>query len=188
MSRFRVTIADGRALLTLAALLLGLGSQSARGQVQSNLGAPPILFKVRAANERLEMTIHSSRLLTLEMKIPRAQVSNPDLLDLTPISANQLQIYAKKTGVTQVNLWDEQGNIHAIDVVINGDPRELALTLQALFPTSSIKVYPTATGVALSGYVDRADQVSKITRVAEDYYPKVINNITVGGRSRWCSM
>lgn len=33
----------------------------------------------------------------------------------------------------------------------------------------------------LSGYVDRADHVNTIMRIAEDYYPKVINNMLVGG-------
>ena len=108
-------------------------------------------------------------------------MANQDLLDLTPVSAKQVQVYAKKPGVTQVNLWDEQDEIHSIDVIIYGDVRQLAMQLQAQFPTSSIKVTPTANSVILSGYVDRADQVEKIVRIAEDYYPKVINNITVGG-------
>jgi pilus assembly protein CpaC len=33
----------------------------------------------------------------------------------------------------------------------------------------------------LSGYVDRPDHVNTIMRIAEDYYPKVINNMVVGG-------
>jgi len=168
-------------LLVAALLVCCAGAcRNAFGQ-EAPATTKSILYQVRAANERLEMVVHSSRILTLELKIPKAQVNNPDLLDLTPIAANQLQIHAKKPGITQVNLWDENGDIHAIDVVIDGDPRELERALQSIFPTSSVKIIPTATSVVLSGYVDRADQVSKITQIAEEYYPKVINNLTVGG-------
>jgi pilus assembly protein CpaC len=40
---------------------------------------------------------------------------------------------------------------------------------------------PLASSVVLSGRVDRPEDVSRIVRMAEDYYPKVINNIMVGG-------
>jgi pilus assembly protein CpaC len=53
--------------------------------------------------------------------------------------------------------------------------------LQEQFPGASISVSPTATGVILKGYVDNPDNVSRIVKVAEEYYPKVINNMTVGG-------
>ena len=33
----------------------------------------------------------------------------------------------------------------------------------------------------LSGYVDRTDYVNRIVTIAEEYYPKVINNMIVGG-------
>ncbi|MDH3718330.1 MAG: histidine kinase, partial [Planctomycetota bacterium] len=46
---------------------------------------------------------------------------------------------------------------------------------------SSLKVVPLANSVVVSGYVDRPDQVSRVIRIAEDFYPKVINNINVGG-------
>ena len=44
---------------------------------------PNIVHKITSANERLEMTVATSRILTLDVKIPQAQVNNPDILDLT---------------------------------------------------------------------------------------------------------
>lgn len=162
--------------------MLVLGSCFGRAVLaQGQLPPPSIVHMVQTSSDRVNMTIHSSRLLTLDQKIPRAQVNNPDLLDLTPISARQVQIYAKKAGITQVNLWDEKGNVHLIDVVIEGDVRELATVLRKQFPNATIKVDPNNASVILSGYIDRPDHLSKIVRIAEEYYPKVINNITVGG-------
>ncbi len=109
------------------------------------------------------------------------QVNNPELLAVTPLSANQVQISAKKAGVTQVNLWDDAGNIHTVDVQIYGDARELTVALQTQFPNSSVKVYRYSESLVLTGFVDRPDHVGPIMRLAEDYAPKVINNINVGG-------
>ncbi|HEX3998877.1 MAG TPA: pilus assembly protein N-terminal domain-containing protein [Pirellulales bacterium] len=143
--------------------------------------SPPVIHKVQSANDRLEMTVNSSRLLTLDQKIPRAQVNNKDIADLTPLAPNVIQIFAKKAGVTQVNLWDEHDQIFSVDVVVVGDARELSLLLQSQFPHAAIKVQPSANSVILSGFVPEPEQVTQIVKIAEDYYPKVINALRVGG-------
>jgi pilus assembly protein CpaC len=49
------------------------------------------------------------------------------------------------------------------------------------FPDASLRVRPLASSVVISGYVPRAEMVRRIVQMAEDYYPSVINNMTVGG-------
>jgi pilus assembly protein CpaC len=146
-----------------------------------DLPSTSLVHKISGANDKLEITTNTSRILTLDKNIPRVQVNNPELLVVTPLSANQVQISAKKAGVTQVNLWDEDGSIHTVDVLIYGDVRELEVALQTQFPNSSIKVYRYSESLVLKGFVDQPDHVSQITQLAADYAPKVINNITVGG-------
>ncbi len=165
--------------LTASALVLANRlPPEASGQ---QLEAPPIVHHIQAATERLEMTANSSRMLTLDQKIPRAQVNNREIVELTPLSPNEIQVFAKKPGVTQINLWNEQNQIHTLDVMVFGDARELAMLIRSEFPHASIRVKPLAQSVVLSGFVDRQDHVSQIIRMAEDYYPKVISHITVGG-------
>jgi pilus assembly protein CpaC len=65
--------------------------------------------------------------------------------------------------------------------MIYGDARELANALQTQFPHYSIRVYRYSESLVLTGFVDRPDHVGPIMRLAEDYAPKVINNINVGG-------
>ena len=142
---------------------------------------PSIVYKVQSPNERLEMTVHTSRILTMDQKIPQAQVNNPDILELTPLSPNQIQISAKTAGVTQVNLWGEDKKLYTVDVIVYGDAQELAMMLRATFPNAALKVVPVANSVLISGYVDQPEHIDRIIRIAEEYYPKVINNMTVGG-------
>jgi pilus assembly protein CpaC len=142
---------------------------------------PSLMQKLSGQIEKLELTTNTSRILTLDKNIPRVQVNNPDLLAVTPLSANQVQISAKKAGVTQVNLWDEDGQIHTVDVLIYGDVQELQVALQTQFPNSSIKVFRYSESLVLKGFIDQPEQVTQIMQIANDYAPKVINNMTVGG-------
>jgi pilus assembly protein CpaC len=140
-----------------------------------------VVHKIEAASERIEITANTSRVLTLDHKIPRAQVNNPELLKLTPLSPNQIQISAIKPGVTQVNLWDDRGQVYSIDVIIYGDVKELEMALKMQFPNSSVRVYSYSNSLFLTGFMDSPEAVSRIVQLAEDYSPKVINNISVGG-------
>jgi pilus assembly protein CpaC len=182
--RFRARLAD-RQLCTMMALAIALGStlppHVAAEELASLESPTSVVRNISGPNEKLEITTNSSRILTLDKKIPRVQVNNPDLLTVTPLSANQVQVSAKKAGVTQVNLWDEDGQIHTVDIFIYGDVRELEHAYKTQFPHSAIKVYRYSGSLVLAGVVDRPDYVGPIMRLAEDYSPKVINNIQVGG-------
>ncbi|MEQ8837388.1 MAG: pilus assembly protein N-terminal domain-containing protein, partial [Lacipirellulaceae bacterium] len=159
------------ALLAIAALL---PASLAQGQAS-------VIREITQPNDRLEMTVNTSRILTLETRIPRLVVTNPELVTATPISENQVQIAARKPGVTQINLWDENGKVYTVDLLIFGDVRELDMTLKRMFPESSLKVVKLSQSLVLEGQVDRPEIVSTIRTLAEDYAPKVVNNISVGG-------
>jgi pilus assembly protein CpaC len=142
-------------------------------------GSP--VHRVQATRDRMEMTVSTSCILTLDQKIPQVQVNNPDILELVPLSPTQVQVSAKRSGVTQVNLWGEDKRIFTIDVTVFGDARELSAILHAQFPKTALSIVPAGSAVIVSGYVDHPEHISRIVQIAEQYYPKVINNMTVSG-------
>jgi pilus assembly protein CpaC len=144
-------------------------------------GPTPIEYKVTGNHDRLEMVVNSSRHLVMDKKIPQAQVNNPEILSITPLSANKVQISAKKPGVTQINLWDEDEKVHSIDVIVFADAQELTDLLRWQFPKAQLRVIPLANSVVITGYVDDPSMVSRIVQIAEDFHPKVLNQISVGG-------
>jgi pilus assembly protein CpaC len=152
-------------------------------RVSSTWANPPgsVEIPINSTSERVELTVNSSKILKLPNPIPRTLVNNPDVVRVVPLSPDQLQISALKPGVTQVNLFDKEGTIYTVDVMVFADARELEMLLKTQFPTASVRVRPTQSGVILSGFVDRSDDVSGIVAMSEDYYPRVINNIRVGG-------
>lgn len=162
------------AFATISCLTVSVGAQAI-----SPSGS--VVRRISGEGDKLELTTNTSRILTIDKKIPRVQVNNPELLSVTPLSATQVQVSAKKAGVTQVNLWDEDGKIHTVDVYIYGDVRELEHALKTQFPNSSVRVYRYSQSLVLTGFIDRPDYVDPIYELASDYAPKVINNISVGG-------
>lgn len=166
-------------LFSIAGSTLGLPADGAETNVARSTS---IIHQVTSENERQQMVVNTSRILTLERKIPQAQVNNPEILDLTPLSPTDIQLAAKKAGVTQVNLWDEDNNIYTVDVVVYGDTRELEMILSEQFPNASLKLRGYADSVLISGYVEHAHDVTSIVRIAETFYPnKVTTRLQVGG-------
>jgi pilus assembly protein CpaC len=142
---------------------------------------PSVIHRVQTADDRLEMVIHTSRILTTDRKIVQIEPGNRDILDMTTLSPNQIQITGKAMGMTQVNIWDEDKKLYTISVLVVGDTRELALKLRTAFPGCPLKVTPVASAVMISGTVDKNEYIDQIIRIAEEYYPKVINGMTVSG-------
>lgn len=163
--------------LALMACMLTLAG-TARAQ---SLPSQPVTFQVSHSSQKLEMTVNTSRILTLEHNVPRMLVNNTDVVRATPLSPNQVQISAVRAGATQVNIWDENERVYTVDVIVSADVGDLERVLAAEFPEASLSLRPTNTSVIVSGYVPSAEMVGSIIRIAEDYYPRVINRITVGG-------
>lgn len=157
----------------------------AEGQ-ESSIAADDLLgqqvnFSIEGPAERLEMVVSTSRIVTLQSKIPRLLVGNPEIVNATPISPNQVQVSALKPGVTQLNVWDEDKKLYTVDVVVIPDARQLQMLINAEFPDANVRVRPLSSSVYLSGYVPTPAAVESIVKIAEDYYPKVINALQIGG-------
>lgn len=137
--------------------------------------------QITSTVERMELIVKSSRILSLGDRIPRFQVHNEEVLGATPVSENQIQIFAKNPGSTQVNLWDTEDKLYTIDVTIVADAREVEGILSSQLPLASLKVTPINESAIVSGYVTSVDDVDRAVAIIEQFYKVVINNIEVVG-------
>jgi pilus assembly protein CpaC len=153
----------------------------------AQISPPGPIREIISPAERLELIVNESRILSLSPKltpanrIPQAQVNNREIVELTPLSPTQIQLFARKPGFTQVNIWDESGNVYTVDVIVFGDARELAMILETEFPGANLTVKPISGSVLISGYVEHPEDVAKVREIAEQYYPKVLTNLRVSG-------
>ncbi len=163
-------------LTALACSLAGLPPAGAQEPA-----APAVKFQVRGPSERLEMTVNTSKVVEFPFDVPKMLVNNPDLVRVIPISPKSIQLSAVRAGVTQLNVWDADGNVTSLDLIILGDVGELDMTLKTLFPEASLRLRPLNSSLYISGFVPKAEMVQSISNVARDYFPSIINDMTVGG-------
>ena len=67
---------------------------------------------------QLELLLDSSQIVALDRDIPRAQVNNREIVELTAVSPNQIVVFAKREGATQISLFDREGQVYVVDCVI----------------------------------------------------------------------
>ena len=151
------------------------------GQVQLASSTSAANHEISQSVERLEMLVKSSRILTLDERIPKFQVHNEEVITATPVSQNQLQISAKTPGTTQLNMWDVNDKQYTVDVTVIADAREVEGILSSQLPLASLKVMPVQSSAIVSGYVTSVDDVDRAVAIVEQFYTTVVNNIKVVG-------
>lgn len=150
-------------------------------QSASMLTSLPANHPITGATEQMELTVKTSRVVSLDTRIPRFQVRDEEVLDANPVSDHKIQISAKKPGTTQVNVWDTDDKLHTIDVTVVADASPIDEILNAQLPLASLKVSPVNGNAIVSGFVTRPDDVARAVAIVEQFYETVIHNIQVAG-------
>ncbi len=156
-------------------------SHAQSGPIRLTSTDSTVAHNISDSVERLEMIVKSSRILTLEERIPKFQVHNEEVLGATPVSQNQIQIFAKTPGTTQLNLWDTNEKLYTVDVIVLADAREVEGILSSQLPLATLKVMPINNSAIISGTVTSVDDVDRAVAIVEQFYPSVVNNIRVVG-------
>lgn len=170
------------ALVTVACLATHTCAQDGNDtQFASAANSSGVNHTITQKVERMQMLVKSSSILRLEAKIPKFQVHNEEVLGATPVSQNELQVFAKIPGTTQINLWDTNDQQYTVDITVIADAREIEGILSAQLPLANLKVMPVNASAIVSGVVTSVDDVDRAIAIVEQYYPTVVNNIRVVG-------
>lgn len=178
------TLAKYALAMLLVAGLHATNQRTASGQtgpIRLTSGESTVSHNISQSIERLEMLVKSSRILTLEERIPKFQVHNEEVLGATPVSQNQIQVFAKAPGTTQLNLWDTNDKLYTVDVIVLADAREVEGILSSQLPLASLKVMPINNSAIVAGSVTSVDDVDRAVAIVEEFYTNVVNNIKVVG-------
>ena len=168
-------------LLGLSALLTTFGWFCCDNAMAIQAVAGP-RFEVNDSVESLNIISGSARRLKFAYQVPELMVENPEVLQASPVSPNEILVTGLKPGVSSITISDPDQNLQTIAIEVLVDTRKLELAYKNYFPNSQIQVHPLNTGVLLAGHVARADQVANIMRVAGDFFPNnVVNQLQING-------
>jgi pilus assembly protein CpaC len=142
-----------------------------------------MVFQVISPRTSLTMIESTSRVLETRGRISRVDGFDPDIIKITtlPNIANQIRVQAVSPGVTAITLVDEFDNTFHIDVDVSGDVRQLEAVIRRAFPDANVHAVKVKDSVLLLGWVNQMDQLTPIIEIAEQFHPKVLNYLKVGG-------
>lgn len=156
----------------------GLSSTAPSGEVAVLTGTQ---YELTQPVQRLEMIVKTSRVVRLSGRIPKFQVQNEEIVSAIPVSENQIQLYAKTPGTTQMNVWNSEDQQYTIDIVVSPDTRHVETLLNEQLPFATLQITPIGEGAIISGNVTSSEDVERAVAISEQFYTTVINNIKVVG-------
>lgn len=145
-------------------------------------GAPtgePIV-RLASRNEQIKVVERFSKVITLPDRIARVDGFDQEVIDVAALDSRSIRVHAKAPGVTTMTLVDERDQPYTVDVLVVGDVRHLQELLGRLFPDAAIDVVEVRESVVLRGWVTQPDQITEIVEIAEQFYPRVLNQMRVG--------
>lgn len=147
--------------------------------------APPAsnetVIAVTAHRTDVELVEKFAKILETKNRIVRVDGFDPVILNVTAIDPQRIRVSGLMQGVTSLVITDEAGEDMTIDVFVKGDARTLQAIIDRKFPDSSIEAFKVQDAVALRGWVSHPEHITQIVEIAEQFYPKVLNQMRVGG-------
>ncbi|HUG19936.1 MAG TPA: pilus assembly protein N-terminal domain-containing protein [Planctomycetaceae bacterium] len=139
------------------------------------------IFKVNKKQANLRMVEKFAKILETDARILQVDGFDSEVLNVTPLSPNQLRVQANKPGVSSMLIVDENKNIYNLDIFVMGDVRHLQAYIEQLFPYSSVEAVAIEDSVVLRGFVAQPEHITEISDIAEQFYGRVLNQMKVGG-------
>jgi pilus assembly protein CpaC len=185
----RILIGSGIALWMLAAS--GAVATSSADSLDPSLG--PVRISVPLSEKDrlhdLEIERGKSISITTDYRVKRISVGAPEVLDVVALGSKDIQLVAKKVGITNVLLWDDKGRPQAVIEVHVGTPyTHIQRTLRRVMQNDSITVEGVGNAVVLRGNVSSDVVLDQAFKLADGMLGssdgdevRIVNLLEVGG-------
>lgn len=130
--------------------------------------------------EKIVLEPGSAQKVSFGKKIKRANILIPDVADVIPLGPDDLLVTAKKSGMTQLIIWDDADNTTIINVVVASDIEKLRKQIKELFPAADITIDETGGALTMHGHVPTLQDADAATQIAANY-GRVLNLLEISG-------
>ncbi|MES2792371.1 MAG: pilus assembly protein N-terminal domain-containing protein [Planctomycetota bacterium] len=150
---------------------------------QGNTSKTDVIYQPAGAQGEITLMEGDTRLIQIPNRIKSVDGFDELLVKVLAIQgvANQVRVTGLAPGATKVILKDESDQYYTIEVYVTGDTRQLESVIRNAFPEASVTAVKVKDAVLLTGWVNQQDQLTPIVSIAEQYFPKVLNYMKVGG-------
>ena len=152
-------------------------------------GPANALVKSIMPSGTIQLVTGKSVVLKSARPVKRVSIADPEIADLVMLSAKEIYITGKTSGVTNLTLWQNGTISEVYDLEVSFDISRLKQKLNEMLPEEKeLRVIASHNSVTLSGRVSNAASLSQAMALAEAYAPgkgkekqKVNNLVEVGG-------
>ncbi len=131
------------------------------------------------AQYELVLNLAEERLFRTAEKITRVDGFDPAILQVTALTPNTIGAKALIAGMTTFVVTDDRGGKFAVTIRVDPASHELQELLDWLYPDARVMVIRVREAVLLRGHVADAEQIKQVIEIAEQFFPKVLNQLKV---------
>lgn len=129
----------------------------------------------------LRLMAGKSLLLTTSRPYRTVSVAESEIVDVNPVGPTTLLVTAKKAGMTQLVLIDDNNRSQMVDVFVASDVAALQQQLKLMFPGLAIEAADVKGTIVLRGRVPNLTTAQQAVQVAGPFGGKVLNLLEVSG-------
>lgn len=176
-------LAAAAALMSVPAAARGADIQDSQAPAATQQGGlPPLVAKGLNANgTTITLTVGQSRQINTSVPVHTVDVTDPDVLSAKVISPTEIVLTARRTGSTQVMLWDDARRTVTADITVEPDLKSVRAELAKDLHDLKIQVGSANGALVLTGRVPSAEMADKAVQIASPFATKVINLLEIGG-------
>ncbi|KWV56049.1 pilus assembly protein CpaC [Bradyrhizobium macuxiense] len=188
MSGGRVWGSAGRRFVALGVMALGaplvlIHSTDCAGAAERRASSGGVFVSEMTDVQRVRVTINKSRTFKVDTAFSTIVAGSPDIVDVKSLSDHLIYIQGKKTGSTNVILFDSaMKQIGILDVQVTLDIGSLQQNIQASTGARGIRVSTSEGQVVLSGTAVDAVTADRAMAIAKGIVPEggvVVNAMSV---------
>jgi len=129
----------------------------------------------------LDLMANKSIVLKTRVPYKNVSISQPEIADVSLVGPRDILLTAKKSGDTQLIIWDDEEHTQVIEVKVTSDLQSLQDQMRLMFPDSKIEISSLNGTLALRGRVPSLQAAQQAEEVAAPYAQKVLNFLEVAG-------
>lgn len=153
------------ATLTLQAATLALsiciGASSAAAQATQPASVPSA-SPVPKDLQTIDMSVGQSRLIDAPWPVKRVAIGEPAIADVDVTSPRKIQVRGKAVGMTEITLWNEQGETWQARIEVRPDVSRLQSQLRQLFANDTIAVQQIDEVLTVKGQLQRSEEAVQL--------------------------
>jgi pilus assembly protein CpaC len=115
--------------------------------------------------------VGESRVYRLARPITRVAVGNPEVADYIMLNPSELYLLGKKTGATNLVVWDQKGNFTSTPLQVSRNINPIELMLKVVLPhETDIRIFAWGPALVLAGTVSDALAADTAYRLVKAYF------------------